>query len=446
MAGPNNNNQVKSQRSAKEPALDLVRWERALSRQLERLQSKIPPPKAFPRPDAERLQLIWKLWHLLPQNWSADSRIALLSIPAKRILGQRKRYDAMKREFARRAVANQPSVPSTAFWKEFGGHFTASDAGTFEAARWWDRFLNDCRRVLTRIDQVREQANFRDYLMHAAADVATHRTARELEIAYPAFWKNQSPTLDLVQQARERWQAYLEARNKAVAEFGQLVSTQPVFKQTLANRRDRQKRLAWLADPQKLADYLSGDFWRASLSERERFITEDLHRESMLQQHYELFADYMACNNVASDVLRNFMAKDFIVLTKDEQLRFVQLCAQRRRDLKKTRYTILKTWLRDNTPVFQQFQWRMNAVIKAVADRFPDYPGHAADDEEGVFKRALSEWGIVLGLPPGRKRVGQIFHEPHKELLTEPPELPLQNSPPRNTTVRKSVRPKAPKP
>ena len=425
-----------------EQHLDSGDINRAVARELKHLNSKSKTPKDLPEPDEKRLQLVWHLWHLLPKDWSAESRVQLLLTPAAEIPGLRLRLaDNHRRVTAKRKLEYHQQSVGKKFWHEFTGQFNVRDAGTFETARWWDWFVGqfqkvfaftmqkDGKRLYVRLIYVEQQLAFQDFQMHNPGDIATYRTVLELQITHPKFWEISSPALDLIHNARRRWESYETAQHKAAAEFRKFIFPEPILKGSSDQRRARHEQLAWLANPKKQADYLSGKFLELSLYDQERFIKEDLHSNPLLTQPYEDYAINIACGIIAPDVFRKFMAEDFVSLTQREQLHFVRLCHERREENKKNKYILLKTWLLQNVPVLQEFGWRMDAVIAAVAKRFLDYPGMKAEVEAAAFKSALSEWGIVLNLQTGRKRASQMFAASNKQLLTGPPKPLFQSNP-----------------
>jgi hypothetical protein len=192
-----------------------------------------------------------------------------------------------------------------------------------------------------------------------------------------------------------------------------LIVPRPLAAESLRRAAPRQLP----ADQKKFVDYLAGDFWKLSLYDQERYIRETFQP---LRQPYEDLADHIACDAIAPDTLHNFMADGFLNLTLDQKLHFVRLSYQQRPKQKTNQYIILKTWLLDNAPVFQEFRWSLSAVFNRVAKCFTNYPGKIASaDSQRVFQSALHDWGIVLDLPKGRSSKLHLMGR-HAELLTKP--------------------------
>jgi hypothetical protein len=400
-------------------------FDKSLRKVLAEMNEQIKP-QSLPPPDPNRLKLVWRFWHLLPPDWSGETRVQLLRTPAPEIPRLRQQYaESARRLAAKRKFKRRPVPVSEAFWQAFNGQFNAQDEGTFAAACWWDWFIGQFHKVFAytqqpdgtrrydRLPFVEQQLSFRDFLMHNERDVATNRTTKELQITHPKFWELSAPALDLVQKARRRWEAYMTARLGAAEVISKLIVPRPLAAESLRRAAPRQLP----ADQKKFVNYLAGDFWKLSLYDQERYIRETFQP---LRQPYEDLADHIACDAIAPDTLHSFMADGFLNLTLDQKLHFVRLSYQQRPKQKTNQYIILKTWLLDNAPVFQEFRWSLSAVFNRVAKCFTNYPGKIASaDSQRVFQSALHDWGIVLDLPKGRSSKLHLMGR-HAELLTKP--------------------------
>ncbi len=403
-------------------------FEKALDKSLLKAFAKMSEktkPQSLPPPDPNQLKVVWRLWHLLPPDWSGETRVQLLRTPAPEIPRLRQTLTEIAQQLAAKGKFRCPKPVKKAFWQAFTGQFSAQDEGTFAAACWWSWFIEQFHKVFActqqpdgtrcydRLPFVEQQLSFRDFLMHNESDVATNRTAKELQNYSPRFWELSAPALDLVQKARRRWEAYTSARLGAAEVFSKLIVPKPLTSEML---RQAAPRLL-PAEQKKFVDYLAGGFWKLSLYNQERYIKETFQP---LRHPYEDLADHIACDAVAPDTLRNFMADGFLNLTLAQKLHFVRISHQQRPQRKTNQYIILKTWLLDNAPIFHEFRWSLSAVFNYVAKNFTSYPGeNASADSQRVFQSALNDWGIVLNLPKGRSSQHHLTGR-HAELLTKP--------------------------
>jgi hypothetical protein len=328
---------------------------------------------------------------------------------------------------------------------------------------WWRKFTcEDYMRVFgcdkkrrpIRLHRVHAQLRFQDNDPRSADDVATLRTGHELYalkkfdgLALEQFWTFKNPPPSLVGYCRRRWSAYRIARLKAEQHFAKIVwqldlkdicsptearDLHSLFGDgTTGNHLRLSKKLsaqdkALLDDPHRMADFLTGAFWKLADKDREDFLRRTHRRSRLFQSHCREAMRY-AAGLISKSNLRLTMLQIFPQFSLDEKLLFMRLCAFRPKAQKKNRLALLCTWLQDNTPVFSKFGWHWEAIYSEAVKNFgeQDLPKSATLLKE-YCTRPRGKPRVQLGLKTAPIRIqdqSDTFARPHAKLLTPIPAL-----------------------
>ena len=328
---------------------------------------------------------------------------------------------------------------------------------------WWQRFKRGYIRVFgcnkkrrpIRLHHTKLQLSFQDDEPTNASDFATLRMACEFHalkkfggITLERFWEIENPPLSLVNYCHRRWNAYQSARVKAHQHLKKVVwqmnlkdvcspaearDLQIQFGNRITeNRRQLAATLsaqekALLDRPDRMAEFLAGDFWDLADTDREVFLRRTHCRSRLFQTHYRDAMRY-AAGLISKSELHLIMLHIFPRLSLDEKILFVRLCASRPKAQKQNRLKLLCAWLQDNAPVFSEFGWHWEAVHAETMNTLGEkhLPKSATLLKE-YCTRPTGKPRVQLGLgtAPIGKRHGH-FARPHAELLTPIPALTLR--------------------
>jgi hypothetical protein len=373
--------------------------------------------------DEPKLKLVFELLSLLPGDWSIEVKLSALQ--TQEIDAFKKRIVARERRLAAdKTLKRRPLAVPSGFWNKFQQPLGPEYQTIFLAAGWWLGFIEHVKKLLEctvekdgkkhfpRLPNVKAQLRFRDYGLHDLVDVAVFRLVRELHhTGHSEFWKreNEAPSSQLIGHARRRLQAYFDARQRAGAEFDKLLLLKPTGDDIEGNEAR-----------------LPTGFWSLSLYKQQDLVGGLFARGLNDSQKWRAAA--IACGLLSDDDREAFGQNEFAKLHPAEMEQFLKLCQCPPSAIKKHQYTVLKTWLLDNAPVFERFGWHWPGIFKAVQGRFDHYPGSTREDGEPSLKEWCHRNGVRLKLHRGTVRnKAELAAQPKAQLLTERPAIRLKS-------------------
>ena len=413
-----------------------------------------PPPPEPPPATEKALKEVWHLWNLLPDDWTPETRINLLTCSKRSFSGLHAFYAAQRLGERRKELRRNKIKPVSAkFLKAWTGPLAERNRSALDLASWWHYFARQNYPVMARLRPtlVQRYLNFKDDDLPNSDDaVATWRTGRELiarkefgRISLAEFWNLGEPTLWVVKLAQRRWHSYRAARTKARQHFltldvpGRLAdyaSPADAFwridkgllagpeAQELANQlNDAEKEM--VRKPAKLYEFVSNNL---TISQDIEGVLRRTHRTTPALLDNWGFMFRCACGLASKDDLQLTLPTFFPKLSLDEKLRFLRFIRAKPRRMKKNRLALLKIWLQDNAPVFSEFHWHTEAVLDMATAKFKDPDKKWIPQSPELLTQFCSRAKpkIVLGLHRARYQdKAAAFGQPYKSLLTEPPLL-----------------------